>query len=71
MKTFVTALGALALAFLAQDGDKPRDKYPMPEVGKPAPALRLNDHTGRATAVGGESETWTVLAFFPKAMTPG
>jgi peroxiredoxin Q/BCP len=43
-----------------------------PEVGKPAPAFRLNDHTGKAVDVGGPATTsWTVLAFYPKAMTPG
>jgi len=42
-----------------------------PVVGKPAPAFRLNDHTGRAVEVGGKAEGWTVLAFFPKAATPG
>lgn len=42
-----------------------------PEVGKPAPAARLNDHTGAVQSIGGEREEWTVLAFFPKAMTPG
>ena len=40
-------------------------------IGKAAPSFRLNDHTGRAVEVGGEAEGWTVLAFFPKAATPG
>jgi hypothetical protein len=47
------------------------EKPARPEVGKPAPAFRLNDHSGTARAIGGKSENWTVLAFFPKAMTPG
>ena len=45
-----------------------------PEVGKPAPAFRLNDHTGRAVSPLVQEEDaalWTVLAFYPKAMTPG
>jgi hypothetical protein len=42
-----------------------------PEVGKPAPAFRLNDHTGRIVAFGGKSDRWTVLAFYPKAATAG
>ena len=42
-----------------------------PETGKPAPAFRLNDHEGRAVQVGGRAETWTVLAFYPKAATGG
>jgi peroxiredoxin Q/BCP len=41
------------------------------EVGKAAPTFRLNDHTGKLTTVGGTSKTWTVLAFYPKAMTGG
>jgi len=42
------------------------------EVGKTAPVFRLNDHTGKAVEVGGAATTgWTVLAFYPKAMTPG
>jgi peroxiredoxin Q/BCP len=57
----------VALLFLAQDDKKPA----RPEVGKPAPAFRLNDHTGVAHAIGGKSEDWTVVAFYPKAMTPG
>jgi hypothetical protein len=42
-----------------------------PEVGKPAPALRLNDHKGNIVELGGKRANWTVLAFFPKAATPG
>lgn len=61
---------ALALAlFLPQDPDDRRP--PVPEVGDAAPTIRLNDHTGEATTVGGESENWTVLAYYPMAMTPG
>lgn len=41
------------------------------KVGKPAPAFRVNDHTGKAVRFGGKSKTWTVLAFYPKAGTPG
>lgn len=40
-------------------------------VGKAAPAFRLNDHLGKLAKVGGESENWTVIAFYPKAMTGG
>ena len=44
-----------------------------PGPGARAPRFRLNDHNGNRTAVGGESEgdRWTVLAFYPKALTPG
>ena len=44
-----------------------------PRPGQPAPTFRLNDHNGNATSVGGPREDgrWTVLAFYPKALTPG
>jgi peroxiredoxin len=53
------------------------ETHSVPAVGKPAPAIRLNDHAGRATALPSVAETtqpaghWTVLAFYPKALTPG
>lgn len=66
--TFLAGLAVLATLF-TQD---PEPKGPTPpSVGKAAPSLRLNDHTGNAVSLGGESRTWTVLAFFPKAATPG
>ncbi|MCA8955645.1 MAG: redoxin domain-containing protein [Planctomycetes bacterium] len=43
----------------------------VPAVGKPAPSFRVNDHTGKAVSVGGKAKHWTVLAFYPKADTPG
>jgi hypothetical protein len=50
----------------------PASEQKRPEVGKPAPALRLNDHRGELVELGGKKGTnWTVLAFFPKAATPG
>ncbi len=58
----------LLLAPLALQDPEPS---PGPAVGKPAPMFRLNDHQGRAVRVGGEAESWTVVAFFPKAATPG
>ena len=51
--------------------DVPKQAAKMPEVGKPAPALRLNDHHGKIVELGGKRANWTVLAFFPKAATPG
>ena len=49
--------------------DKPLT--PTRAVGEVAPAFRLNDHLGKLVKVGGKSENWTVIAFYPKAMTPG
>lgn len=51
--------------------EAPRKAAQKPEVGKPVPALRLNDHHGNIVELGGAREHWTVLAFFPKAATPG
>jgi len=63
-------LSAFMLLTLAMQ-DTPKATSKRPEVGKPAPAFRLNDHTGKIVPFGGKHEHWTVLAFFPKAATPG
>ena len=71
-KTIVSAL-ALSLLAIVSPGVQEKDA-PRPEGGKPAPAFRLNDHTGRAVSPLVQEEDaalWTVLAFYPKAMTPG
>jgi hypothetical protein len=57
------------LAMGVQEAPKPAMK--KPEIGKPAPAVRLNDHHGNIVELGGKRANWTVLAFFPKAATPG
>ena len=64
---------ALAAALVAAVAPQETESGPaLPKVGKPAPSFRLNDHTGKAVRVGGRDENgWTVLAFFPKAATPG
>ena len=72
MNTFKTSLLVpllLALTVTRQGAPAPAQK--MPEVGKPAPALRLNDHTGKIVTLGGKTANWSVLAFYPKAMTSG
>lgn len=53
--------------FQGEEGSGPD----RPAVGEPAPAFRLNDQNGHLVRVGGKSESWTVVAFFPKALTPG
>ena len=73
MKLEFLALAA-ALAILApqdEPRDQPQEEPALPSVGELAPAFRLNDHTGKAVEVGGESKRWTVVAFFPRAATPG
>ena len=67
------ALAAALAILVPQDEaqDAPQEKPALPSVGDVAPAFRLNDHTGKAVEVGGESKRWTVVAFFPRAATPG
>jgi peroxiredoxin Q/BCP len=67
----LTLLAALLLPALLQAPEKETAPPRRPAVGAPAPAFRLNDDRGQAVALGGEREAWTVLAFYPKAMTPG
>jgi len=69
MYASVLSAALLCLPLLVQGQDsKPAS---LPEVGKPAPAFRVNNQEGHLVAVGGASKTWTVLAFYPKAGTPG
>jgi cytochrome oxidase Cu insertion factor (SCO1/SenC/PrrC family) len=64
-------VGALLLGALVPRTPGTRSEE-MLEIGKAAPTIRLNDHTGRATTLGSDKNgRWTVLAFFPKAATPG
>jgi len=70
MKIPLILVGFLTAASLMFQSSKP-ESLAAPEVGKPAPTFRLNDHTGQLVTVGGEQERWTVVAFYPKALTPG
>ncbi len=65
----VATVALLCASWLVEDRSSPAKSGP--EVGKPAPVFRLNDHDGDAVAIGGESDNWMLLAFYPKAMTPG
>ncbi|MFT7679617.1 MAG: hypothetical protein ACI8QC_003621 [Planctomycetota bacterium] len=70
LRPLALALVTLGLPFTFQD---PTPDTPTPAVatlGKTAPGLRLNDQSGKAIALD-FAERWTVLAFFPKAATPG
>jgi hypothetical protein len=69
MKLTYLTIAAAAVLLVAQDADGERP--PVAEIGKPAPVFRLNDHEGRVATVGGESDMWTAVAFYPKAMTGG
>ena len=67
LSPLVLVLGALALVAWAED-----EQTSVPSVGTKAPGWRLNDHTGTArTLAEMRKESWVVLAFFPKAATPG
>lgn len=63
------SVGALGLA--TQDTPpRPKEDKPL-AVGDKAPAFVLNDQEGKLVRVGGKSEQWTVIAFYPKALTGG
>jgi peroxiredoxin Q/BCP len=69
----LTCSALLALVALVSQAASPAQggAPKMPEVGKPAPAIRLNDHTGKIVTLGGPTKNWSILAFYPKAMTSG
>lgn len=63
------SVGALGVAN-QEPTPKPESKATA-GVGDPAPAFTLNDQAGSVVTMGGEREDWTVLAFYPKALTGG
>jgi cytochrome oxidase Cu insertion factor (SCO1/SenC/PrrC family) len=71
MKTlkFAAAAAAVlcaAVAIAQDDRSKPLD------VGGEAPDFRLNDQDGKAARLQDlRADRWIVIAFFPKALTPG
>jgi hypothetical protein len=67
MKTMLLAACLAAPWLPIQDAPSPAG----PEIGASAPRFRLNDQDGNARAVGGAGELWTVVAFYPKALTGG
>ena len=69
MRASILALSLLCLPWSSQEQDKRAPE--KAQEGQAAPVFRLNDHLGKAVQVGGESDLWTVLAFYPKAATPG
>ena len=71
MRVELLTAAVLLVPLAFQDPQDVAKKPAGPEIGKPAPAIRLNDHLGRAVQVGGEAKTWTVLACSPKAATRG
>jgi hypothetical protein len=67
----LSSMAAVLALFLAVPQESSKQAMKKPEIGKPAPAVRLNDHHGNIVELGGKRANWTVLAFFPKAATPG
>ncbi len=70
MKLFVLLIVSAVIALAATQSTGKAD--PKVEIGKPAPSFRLNGEDGKAVQLGPGGEAfWTVLAFYPKAATPG
>jgi hypothetical protein len=62
-------LAALAVA-VATAGETPTP--PPVRAGQKAPPWRLNDQDGVARSLAEARDgAWVVMAFFPKALTPG
>ena len=41
-------------------------------IGAAAPEFRLNDQAGRAVSLSAYGkDAWTLIAFYPKSLTPG
>ena len=63
-------LGAAVAAAFALAASAEEDA--RPKAGDPAPSFRLNDQEGRVLSLAKVTkDTWVVLAFYPKAATPG
>ena len=71
MRLFLAAAALAAPLYFVQDAPERSAAPAVAEVGAPAPSFRLNDQDGEIQTVGGEHEQWTVLAFYPKALTGG
>ena len=67
MALFAASL-LLGTVTIQDPASRPNDKI---AVGVTAPEFTLNDHEGKGTAVGGRSAEWQIIAFYPKAATPG
>lgn len=62
-------LAAIAVGAVLADDAGPRKS---PAVGDRAPDFRLNDHHGKAFRLSDAHDgAWVILAFYPKADTPG
>ena len=61
----------LALAsVLSLAAQEPSAKKPL-ATGDAAPLFTLNNQKGQLVSLGAEPEGWTLIAFYPKALTGG
>lgn len=68
---FLAALPCLPFVGGLVGAQDPTEKQPRAEVGAVAETFRVNDQLGRLVTFAGKGERWTILAFYPKAATPG
>jgi len=67
--TLAALMLSCVVAGLALAGDEEEERI---VTGQEAPGFRLNDQHGKALSLAEHGKgAWTVLAFFPKASTPG
>jgi cytochrome oxidase Cu insertion factor (SCO1/SenC/PrrC family) len=65
--------GALGVALAQERAPQPAaPPSTMPAAGSRAPAFRLNDQDGKAVRLADlHAGGWAVVAFYPRAATPG
>lgn len=64
-------LSASLLPVIAMLQDPPAKEEPRAVVGAACPEFRLNDHEGKLASRAKSGGRWTLMAFYPKAATPG
>ncbi len=67
---FSTALALASVLAIAVQDSTPDADQPL-AVGDAAPLFTLNDQKGQLASLGEELEGWTLIAFYPKALTGG
>ena len=62
---------ALTLVTLVAGSPSARAEGAAPEIGKPAPAFKLQDQAGKWHSLSDYKGKWVALYFYPKDETPG
>jgi len=62
---------ALTLVTLVAGSPSARAEGAAPEIGKPAPAFKLQDQAGKWHSLADYKGKWVALYFYPKDETPG